>query len=229
MPGAASRYPSASRTEVSRLITGSRVALVGSGPGALGNAPGVIDSFDVVVRVNNYKLGPPALGSRTDVFFSYFGNAIKKRPEELKRDGVRLCIAKCPDAYAINSEWHRRRGKIHGIDFRWIYARREKWWPAPVYVPQISEFLGDFELLGRRVPTTGFSAVLMLLRFKPAHLYMTGFDFFTSRIHNVDEKWLPGDPRDPIGHDPRRELEWVRAHRDAYPLSFDSTLRELLS
>lgn len=229
MPGVASRYPSASRTEVSRLIKGARVALVGSGPGALKNPPGLIDSFDVVVRVNNYKLGTPELGSRTDVFFSYFGNAIKKRPEELKRDGVRLCIAKCPDAAAINSEWHRRRGKTHGIDFRWIYDRRSRWWPAPVYVPKVEEFLGDFELLGRRVPTTGFSAVLTLLRFKPAHLYMTGFDFFTSGIHNVNEKWLPGDPRDPIGHDPRLEREWIRANRSLYPLSFDSTLQELLS
>ncbi len=229
MPGNASRYPSASKADVAQLITGARVALVGSGPGALENGPGAIDSFDVVVRVNNYKLGPPALGSRTDVFFSYFGNAIRKRPLELIRDGVRLCIAKCPDARAIDSPWHTERGKEHGIDFRWIYTLRAQWWPAPVYVPSLEEFLADFELLGRHMPTTGFSAILTLLRFRPAHLYLTGFDFFSSRVHNVDEPWRPGDPSDPIGHVPALELDWIRTRRASLPLSFDATLEGLLA
>lgn len=228
MPGNASRYPSASKADVAQLVTGARVALVGSGPGALENAPGVIDGFDVVVRVNNYKLGPASLGSRTDVFFSYFGNAIRKRAADLRRDGVRLCMAKCPDAAAIDSEWHHARGKEHGTDFRWIYTLRADWWPCPVYVPSLEEFLEDFELLGRHVPTTGFSAVLSLLRFRPAHLYLTGFDFFASRVHNVNEAWRPGDPSDPIGHIPALELDWIRQRRSTLPLSFDSTLERLM-
>ena len=28
---------------------------------------------------------------------------------------------------------------------------------------------------------------------EPASVYMTGFDFFQSRIHNVDERWRPGE------------------------------------
>lgn len=228
MHGVASRYPSASRADVSQIITGARLALVGSGPGALENAFGKVDSFDVVVRVNNYKLGPPGLGRRTDVFFSYFGNAIKKRPEDLKRDGVRLCMAKCPDAKAIESPWHAARGKTHGTDFRWIYDRRANWWPTPVYIPSLEDFLEDFELLGRHVPTTGFSALLTLLRFSPAHVFLTGFDFFTSRIHNVNERWIPGDPHDPIRHLPELELEWLRKRRDSLPLSFDGRLTMLM-
>lgn len=228
MRDTASRYPSASKSEVAEIIGGARVALVGSGPGAIDNDPARIDSFDVVVRVNNYKLGPPGLGKRTDVFFSYFGNAIKKRPEDLKRDGVRLCMAKCPDAKAIESKWHAARGKTHGTDFRWIYDRRVNWWPTPVYVPSLAEFLEDFELLGKHVPTTGFSALLTLLRFKPAHVFMTGFDFFTSRIHNVNERWLPGDPRDPIRHLPELELAWLKKQGGSLPLSFDDRLTLLM-
>lgn len=229
MHGNASRYPSASRDDVSRIFSGARVALVGSGPGSLDNAPGVIDSFDVVVRVNNYKLGPPSLGARTDVFFSYFGTAVRKTREALIREGVRLCMAKCPDAKAIHSPWHEVRGKTRGVDFRWIYELRDGWWPAPVYVPSLEEFLGDFDLLGRHVPTTGFSAILTILRFNPAHLYLTGFDFFTSGIHNVNEKWRPGNPRDPIAHVPKLELEWLRGRRASLPVSFDPRLAKLMT
>ena len=88
-----------------RRLQGRRVALVGSGPGVLDNRPGFIDSHDVVVRVNNYKLSPAA-GARTDVFYSFFGSSIRKSVEELKRDGVDLCVCKCPNAQFMQSAWH---------------------------------------------------------------------------------------------------------------------------
>jgi cation diffusion facilitator CzcD-associated flavoprotein CzcO len=137
---------------------GKRVAIVGSGPGCLDNAPGLVDSHDVVVRVNNYKSGK-AQGFRTDVFYTFFGGSIKKDREELKRDGVRLCMAKCPDAKLMDSEWHRKMNKPHGVDFRYIYRDRRGWWFCPTYVPTLAEFEESFELLGLHIPTTGFSAI----------------------------------------------------------------------
>lgn len=216
------------RDEVKARFAGKTVAIVGSGPGVLENSPGFVDGHDLVVRVNNYKLSP-ATGDRTDVFYSFFGNSIKKTPDQLRGDGVSLCICKCPDAHAIQSEWHQRRGKMLGVDFRWIYKRRADFWFCDTYIPSTEEFLSVFRMLGDHVPTTGFSAIVEVLSFEPAHVYLTGFDFFRSGIHNVNERWRPGDPRDPIGHRPERELQWLIANSDRSPVSFDLDLQRSIN
>jgi hypothetical protein len=216
-----------SRAEVAPTFAGKTVAIVGSGPGVMENPKHRVDSHDVVVRVNNYKLFPQT-GRRTDVFYSFFGNSIRKRVADLRHDGVRLCMCKCPDAQFIESAWHRARGKMIGVDFRWIYVKRAAWWFCPVYVPSVEEFRAHFALLGGHVPTTGFAALLDVLSFNPGHVYLTGFDFFLSRTHNVNERWKAGDPDDPIGHDPAAERAWLAANLGAYPIALDEAAREAL-
>jgi len=215
------------RDAVRQVIRGRTVGIVGSGPGCLDNAPGLVDSHDIVVRVNNYKLFP-ATGYRTDVFYSYFGSSIKKSAVELQRDGVRLCMCKCPDAQFIESTWHERNGKMLGVDFRPIYARRRDWWFCDTYVPTVDEFLAHFHMLGGHVPTTGFSALLDVLSFEPKHVYMTGFDFFSSRLHNVNERWRKANPGDPIGHVPDVEREWFANHFEHYPITLDARLADVV-
>jgi hypothetical protein len=212
---------------VAPFFVGKTVAIVGSGPGSLRNPLGLVDSHDTVVRVNNYKLLPQT-GKRTDVFYSFFGTSIRKAAEELIRDGVKLCFCKCPDAKFMESEWHRRRGKENGVDFRGIYARRAGWWPCDVYIPSVDEFLAHFTLLGGHVPTTGFAAILDVLSFGPKRVYLTGFDFFQSAVHNVNERWRKGDPTDPIGHVPGKEREWFATHMKDMPVSMDDTMRQAL-
>ncbi len=206
-----------------KAIEGKRVALVGSGPGVLENVPGYIDAHDVVCRVNNFKVSAEA-GQRTDVFYSFFGGSIKKTAAELQADGVYLC----PDAQFMESAWHRERGKMNGVNFRYIYRDRAEFWFCPTYVPSVQEFLASFELLGRHVPTTGFAAIQAILECKPASLYLTGFDFFSSGVHNVDERWRPGDPTDPIGHAPERELQWLADNIERLPVSVDPRLSQLI-
>jgi hypothetical protein len=213
------------RDAVSRVLTGKTVAIVGSGPGSLENEKGLVDSHDVVVRVNNYKL-LPATGYRTDVFYSFFGQSIRKSPRELKRDGVALCMCKCPDAQFIESRWHRERGKMAGVDFRMIYERRKDWWFCDTYVPTLEEFMAHFDLLGGHVPTTGFSALLDVLSYDPRHVYLTGFDFFSSGIHNVNERWRKMNTDDPIGHVPDAERAWFAENHDNYPITMDRRLSE---
>ncbi len=213
--------------EARTAFAGKSVAIVGGGPTSLENRPGFVDSHEVVVRVNNYRTGEEQ-GWRCDVFYSYFGGAIRKRADELKRDGVRLCWAKCPDAKPISSAWHESRGKTAGIDFRYIYRQREGWWPCDVFVPSVEHFLRGFDLLERHVPTTGFAAILDVLDCDPARVFITGFDFFRSGQHNVDEKWKPGDPADPIGHLPELERDWLRANLPKYPVDLDRALVGLL-
>lgn len=204
------------------------VAIVGSGPGVLPNPPGLVDGHDVVVRVNNYRLIPPATGTRTDVFYSFFGNSIRKTADELKRDGVTLCMCKCPDAKPISSDWHERNGKQAGIDFRGIYRRRAGWWFCDTFVPEAADFLRGFELLGRHVPTTGFAAIIDILGFAPAGVFLTGFDFFRSGKHNVTDNWRRKNDDDPIGHVPERELAWLAANWRDYPLSGDAMLMQAI-
>lgn len=217
----------ADRETLRGLIEGKRVALVGSGPGAALNPPGFVDSHDLVIRVNNYVTGDGE-GRRCDVHYSFFGRSIKKRASELRADGVRLCWAKCPDSQPIESEWHRRHGKLNGIDFRYIFRERLGWWPAPVYVPTDSEFLDKFQLLGGRVPTSGFAALLDVLDFKPANVFLTGFDFFQSHLHNGSERWKANNPDDPIGHVPQVEKAWLRDRIEHLPVTMDSTLANAL-
>lgn len=190
-----------------RLFHGKRVAVVASGPGAGENPPGLVDGFDVVVRVNNYKL-TERTGWRTDVLYSFFGDSITKSAIELVSDGVELCMCKCPDAKFIDSPWHTKHNKPNGVDFRYIYRNRAAWWFCQTWVPSLDTFLEKFHLLDSHIPTTGFAAVLDVLAFRPAELYCTGFDFFTSRIHNLDEPWREKNTGDPIGHVPALERAW---------------------
>lgn len=217
-----------SRSDVRPWFEGKRVAVVGSGPGVLQNAPGFIGGHDVVVRVNNYKLSKPT-GFRTDVFYSFFGRSIRKTVEELKRDGVSLCMCKIPNAHAIESEWHRRHDQMIGVDYRPHFERRAEWWFCDTYIPTVDEFMVSFNLLGRHISTTGFAAILDVLSFDPASVYLTGFDFFSSGIHNVDERWRKGRADDPFKHVPEVELAWLANNAGRYPMTFDSALARCIA
>ena len=216
------------RQHVSKTLEGKSIALVGSGPGVLENRRGFIDSHDVVVRVNNYKIFGEKTGIRTDVFYSFFGNSVKKKSDDLIRDGVKLCMCKCPNGTPVESEWHRLRGKTQGIDFSYIYEARKNWWFCPTYIPTVEEFIGFFKLMGNRVPTTGFYALLDILSYKPKSVYMTGFDFFESKIHNVTEPWRPRNPDDPIGHSPEAERVWLKKNINQIPVTMDKRLTKII-
>lgn len=213
-----------SRSEVADRFRGRSVAIVGSGPSVLKNTPGFVDAHQVVVRVNNYRTSLPA-GLRTDVHYSFYGASIRKTADELLADGVTLCMNKCPDSKPIASEWHERLGKQTGIDFRYIFNSRRGWWPCDTYIPDDATFLEKFALLDRHIPTTGFAAILDVLACEPAAVYLTGFDFFTSGLHNVHERWHPGNPHDPIGHRPDMEMAWLAEAMKRYPLRIDRALR----
>ena len=218
------------RSRLVEAFRGKRIALVGSGPGSLDNPQGFVDSHDVVVRVNNYRCIPgTGTGLRTDVHYSFYGNSIKKSAEELKRDGVRLCIAKCPDDQFMESAWHRRRGKMTGVDFRYIYRNRAAFWFCPTYVPPTEEFMESFELLQRHIPTTGFAAVLQVLSCEPANVFITGMDFFQTQVHNVNERWKAGDPADPIGHRADLERAWFIDNVERLPITMDALLSQAVS
>lgn len=212
---------------VGKYIAGNRVAIVGSGPSVLDNAPGFVDSHDLVIRVNNHKCGERA-GFRTDIHYSFYGGSIRKTADELKAEGVWLCLCKLPNSQPLESEWHRQNGKLAGIDYRYIYEKRAAWWFCDTFIPDDAHFLAKFELLGKHQPTTGFAAILDVLACKPRSVYLTGFDFFTSGIHNVDERWSQKNTDDPICHRPDLEANWLRQYNGEVPMQFDRTMTGLL-
>ena len=212
--------------EVAAMFRGKSVVIVGSGPYVLDNEPGFIDSHDVVVRVNNHKTSAAA-GYRTDVHYSFYGGSIRKTAAELQGEGVRLALCKCPNGKPLQSAWHEQNRKLNGIDFRYIYALRRSFWFCDTYIPDAARFLRKMDLLRNHIPTTGFSAILDVLDCEPASVHLTGFDFMTSGIHNVNERWRPGDPTDPIGHRPELEAAWIAAN--ARRLTFDRRLAELMA
>lgn len=226
-------------SKVVGMFRPERVVIVGSGPTALENEPGFIDSFSVVVRVNNYKIKgeksgikydySKSLGSRTDVFYSFFGSSIGKTSEELRADGVTLCMSKLPNSSPIESEWHVHRGKPEGIDYRPHYRRRENWWFCPTFVPDDLHFLETFNFLGKHQATTGFSAIYDFVKIAPKALHITGFDFFESGVHNVDETHRMKNLDDPIGHRPKLEKEKVlQFARENSWITLDPHLTKLL-
>lgn len=213
--------------EVRALFKGKTIAVVGSAPSVLDNDPGFIDSHDIVVRINNHKCGI-AQGFKTDAHYAFYGTSIKRSSEDLRREGCRLCMCKLPNAKPLESKWHEANGKQNGIDFRYVYRNRASWWFTDTYIPSVESFMTKFELLDRHIPTTGFSAILDVLRCDIARAFITGFDFFSSGLHNVDENWRPGDPADPIGHRPVLEAQWLEANASRYPLTFDPVLTKIL-
>jgi hypothetical protein len=216
-------------SEVARLFKGKTVAIVGSAPSCAENAPGFIDSHDLVVRVNNYKTGP-GQGFRTDVHYSFYGRSIRKTRDELIADGVRLCMCKCPNAKCFESDWHQTHDKENGVDYRYIYRDRREFWFCDTYVPDLERFFDKFYLLGDgHQPTTGFAAILDVLDCEPRRVYLTGFDFFTSGKHNVNETWRPVNPLDPIRHRPDLEMAWLRLNLDRYRVSLDAKLEKMLT
>lgn len=217
-----------SRPEVAQWFAGKSVAIVGSGPGSLGNRPGFVDSHEIVVRVNNFKLTGQT-GVRCDVFYSFFGSSIRKTKYELKRAGVKLCMCKCPNAHAIESDWHRRNNQMIGVDYRPHYERRKNFWFCDTYIPEVGEFMVGFNLLGGHVPTTGFAAILDVLSFEPKSVYLTGFDFFRSGIHNVNERWKSRNSDDPIRHVPELELKWLAENAALHPVTFDQALADAIA
>lgn len=219
------------REEVAGRFKGKRVAIVGSAPSVLKNKGSLIDGHDLVVRVNNYKTRQFAkwTGERTDVHYSFYGHSIKKAERDLWFDGVRLCMCKCPDSKPIESPWHEGE-RYRGVDFRWIYEKRQSFWFCDTYIPTDEAFLEPFELLGRRMPTTGFSAIYEILQYD-CHVYLTGFDFFSSGRHNVNERWRPGQQDDPIRHAPEIERAWLTQYvkKNSDQVRIDATLRRLIA
>lgn len=207
-------------SEIIQELWAERICIVGSGPSILDNPDGLIDSFPWVIRINNYKVLDNRTGKRTDIVYSYWGNAMRKTAQDLMNDNVKFLMCKCPN------EWCHNDGA--GGDFRWIYKQRGNFWGYPVYIPKKDDYMKYFDLLGGHVPSTGFACILDIMQISNVKVYLTGFDFFESKIHNLNEPWRLKHPDDPIGHVPDKEKEYVKKLFKKGKIEVDKHLRKIL-
>jgi len=170
------------KEQLINFITNKKILIVGGAPSASKKSKNWYDSFDVIVRLNNYK---KATDSKTDIFFSYFGRNIKKTKEELLKDGVKFLINKYPNK-DLSKEL--KNSNIDDKDYRWVYNLRKDWWFCTLISLTKEELLYQIELLGGYMPTVGLSAILFFLQFKNP-ITIIGFDCFESGKHNLDEDW----------------------------------------
>jgi len=225
-------------SDVVKRFNGRRVVIIGSAPsGKDYNTCDNIESYDDIVRVNNYKTkgvskrGIPydyskSLGVRTDYHYSFYGGSIRKTQDDLYRDGIKAHLCKCPNDECHVTDWHIKVNQRQGGDFRPIYRRREKFWFKPVYIPEKGHYMQLFNLLKKHVPSTGFACIWEMIQCKPKELYITGFDFMKTPVHNVDEPWLKGRADDPIGHDWNAEAELFKKWAFKYDfIKMDPVLR----
>jgi len=217
---------------------GKRVAIFGSAPSCLENNNEYIDKFDLVIRVNNYKIKgigfdniaydyTSKVGNRADVHYSFYGSSILKTAKDLFRDGVKLCMCKCPNEFLFNHDvqWDP---KNMGSDFRPLYRRKKDFWFCDTYIPTKEDFMEYFHSLRGHMPTTGYACILDLVQCEPKELYITGFDGFKCGKHNVDEGWRDKRGReDPICHMPEAEIHYIKALQYYYDfIKLDRSLSE---
>jgi hypothetical protein len=226
--------------DLQKTFKNKNVVIVGSAPSGIeNNTAANIESFDEIIRVNNYKTKgidlrnipydySASLGMRTDWHYSFYGGSIRKTKEEMQAENIKGHLCKCPNAECHVTDWHRERNQQQGGDFRPIYRRRRDYWIAPVYVPERDHYMELFNLLGKHVPSTGFACIWELIQCEPKKLYITGFDFMRSKKHNVDELWNPGNQDDPIRHmwDSEAELLKKWAYKSKF-IRLDKHLRKM--
>jgi hypothetical protein len=176
------KYP-----QLSQLVSGKRVALVGPSPHLIGTNLGAkLDQYDMIARVGDYFPGAfeADYGSRTDVVFDSCddrGNedTIQKMyryEQEIKQ--IKLVILPCLRASAGASN----DGSSLIRNFQ-----NNNLWGLPYWFIGVENFHSINDRVGAEL-NSGLASLMILLEHGPAELFLTGFSFY-----------LQWNPRDAIG------------------------------
>jgi hypothetical protein len=204
-----------SKKDLINYFYNKSVIILGSAPSVKENKAEFLESFDVIVRLNNYKFFNECV--RTDIYYSYFGRSIKKTKQDIINDDIKYIICKYP-----NCNWGDPKDGIQD-NWSWVYEYRKGFFPIPYYIPSNKVFKENFDILNR-VPTTGIAAILDIFRFKPKSIYISGFDFFSSKIHNIGEPWKDGDGN----HDLEKEKWLIKIMYRLNLIDVDNKIKDLL-
>lgn len=172
-------------SELLSLVNNKKVVLVGPAPYLQGKGMGkLIDSYDIVVRPNNFII-PEKLqndyGSRTDIMFHNYGTSsmlelreqIDDFPEEYKALKMLCCSAiksmhsekdylSWPDDYESAVLENMKSVNKHNLPCYWIGVR-------------------DYKKLYKAVKAelnTGLASLMILMHYPVSRLFLLGFDFY---------------------------------------------------
>jgi len=208
--------------KLSDMLKGSSVAICGSAPSIQDNRDGYIDKHDIVVRMNNFKL-LRSCGEKKHIYYSYFGKAIRKNASEINEFEVVMC--KYPEV-DFTGHTYGETDAGYSENFIKFYENKKSFFNkifVPVWKPRLSEWTQNFLSIGR-IPSTGLSCILDILRFKPKKIYITGFDFFSTMMHNVNE---PITQKELSRHDFEREKEFFEKIVRYEPVELDKHLKKI--
>ena len=181
---------------VEKYFAGRSVIILGSAPSVVNLSAKELNRFNVIVRANNYEFFNEC--RRVDVYYSFFGRSIKGVDERIRRDNPKFLFFKYPFDFAFNKHTGGREIAGKSGDFRYVQQTRRALLQNTRHFAQTpANFISSFCTIGS-IPTTGVCAILDIIRYQPKELAIAGFDFFKSKIHNINEPW---QPKDGNGHD----------------------------
>jgi hypothetical protein len=170
------------------LLAGKKVVVTGSSKSVMLNEPNFIDSFDLVVRINHQwpiTVDKEILGERMDLLYhccSGVESVQKLFTDDFNPKWVGFGDGAITESHILEN-YLKGRGDIR---YERIYEVQKRW----------RSEIGS-------LPQTGFLAVLHLLEFDIAELYMTGLTFML-------EPYMPEYPETRFGND---QMIWTRNTR----------------
>lgn len=192
-----------------------KVVLVGnSGEAINSECGGLIDSFDVVIRMNDFALYgyERFVGFKTDIIVCAFSGDNK------------ICDVKNYPSYptrhiAKTAEVWSARFFDPSLDPR--ASQRKKLCEnlvghSKVKQPTIDQWNRALENayanFWRKQPSTGLIAIEMAIEeYSSSEIYLYGFDFSVEKTHYFDKDYLDKDyPGDKCGHNWKGEVEYIK-------------------
>lgn len=180
--------------ELSSLISGKRVVLVGPAQYLMGKGLGsVINDYDTVCTVNYMAPGgfEADYGDRTDIMFYNCATGsldqMREHFDEYPDFTNNLKLVVCPVVKVLGPEnWTEWKSDFiapvvdnfksintHNRDFHWI---------------GMDNYRYLFDLIACREPNTGILAISIVLEHQPKELFLTGFTFYT----HTNDTYFPG-------------------------------------
>lgn len=162
-------------------ILGKKVIIVGPSPHLIGKQQGsFIDSFDTVIRVNEFGITPDLekdYGSRTDIsFLTLSEEAIQiylQMKEDVNYENLKL-IVHPRDEYNFNPLTNIREGISINEYFKLLNLKVDFY---HITEPSFKERFNIFQCF----PSTGSLAMVEILKYKFSELYICGFSFYTTK------------------------------------------------
>lgn len=186
--------------------TDESCVLVGNGPSALLGDGAKIDSFDHVVRFNNFKLRgfEEKVGSKTTLWAT-FGRGMTPADPDVRPDRIVF---------------------IHDHNSDPAYVARELWRiPHSFFRATLDKFAGAVGNRGGLLPSSGFLVASWLLSLGVKKIHLSGFDHFSKEKSGLHHYWVNRSFKRPAEHDGDHECrlfaEWVTEGRVEYLLPSD--------